>query len=232
MVKTQNWEDEGNVHIGMANKAQILPYHKLIAKLAIKHSKDGDKILDIGCGRGQLPAQISKTGGRDLYVADAFQVCLDETSASADVKGAFLIGEKEFDIDKKITGGPYNMVIMSHVLEHLPYPIEAIQKIQTLTKPGGIIILAVPNPVRPNILISNMFKRHYVNRGHIHAWDMSHWRNFLENINDLNVVEYAHDFIQIPGCYRLPVLQQVGQGLASIVPWWSFSNIAIIRHKG
>ncbi len=232
MAKTQNWEDEGNIHIGMANKPQILPYHKLIAELAIKYTNEGDSILDIGCGRGQLPAQITQLGKRDLIVADAYQVCLDETSAAANIKKTYLIGEKEFDIDTKIDGGPYDMVILSHVLEHLPHPIEAIQKIKRLTKPGGIIILAVPNPVRPNILISNIFRRHYVNRGHIHAWDMSHWRNFLENINDLDVVEYAHDFIQIPGCYRLPILQQVGKGLACIVPWWSFSNIAIIRHKG
>jgi 2-polyprenyl-3-methyl-5-hydroxy-6-metoxy-1,4-benzoquinol methylase len=229
MVKTQNWENEGNVHIGMANKPQLLPYHKLIAELALKHTKAGQSILDVGCGRGQLASLISKQGERHLYVADAYQACLDETAKNANVKQAFLISEEAFDIDAKITGGPYDLVILSHVLEHLPYPIEAINKVLSLTKPGGVIILAVPNPVRPNILISNIFQRHYVNRGHIHAWDMSHWRNFLENINGLDVIEYAHDFIQIPGCYRLPVLQQLGEGLAKIVPWWSFSNIAVIR---
>ncbi len=231
MSKTGNWEKEGNIHIGMAHAPQILPHHSLIARLTLKYSKSGDKILDLGCGRGQIASLVTKNQDREVSIADAYQKCLDETASCAPVKAKFLIDEKAFDIDSKISGGPYDVIIASHVLEHLYHPMEAIKKIMALTKRGGFVIIAVPNPVRPNILISNIFRHHYVNRGHVHAWDMSHWKNFLENINNLTVVEYAHDFIQLPGCYCLPFLRGIGTGMARIVPWWSFSNIAVIRKE-
>jgi 2-polyprenyl-3-methyl-5-hydroxy-6-metoxy-1,4-benzoquinol methylase len=228
-MKIENWKKEGNVHIGMSTKPQNLPYHQVISKLAIKYSKDGEQILDIGCGRGQLASLISKSGKRKISIADAYEQCLEETKNVANIHQTFLIGEQEFNIDKKIKKDLYDVCIMSHILEHLPHPIEAIRKTLDLTKDNGVLILAVPNPVRPNILVSNVLKRHYVNRGHIYAWDMSHWKNFLENINGLDVIEYAHDFVQIPGCYKFPFLQNIGKSLSHIVPWWSFSNIAVVR---
>ncbi|HXX64134.1 MAG TPA: class I SAM-dependent methyltransferase, partial [Bacteroidota bacterium] len=43
-------------------------------------------------------------------------------------------GERKFDI-----------VTLWNVLEHLPHPVESIQKVRSLLKEGGILIAAVPN---------------------------------------------------------------------------------------
>jgi 2-polyprenyl-3-methyl-5-hydroxy-6-metoxy-1,4-benzoquinol methylase len=229
MAHIDTWESAGNVHIDMNAAAQTLPYHRCIAALALAHAKPDAKILDLGCGRGQILGLIKHCEDLKFFAADAYQSCLDETAQKMPLAGQFLIDEASFNIDKIITENGFDLIIFSHVLEHLRNPIEALEKTMRLLKPGGILIVAVPNPVRPNILISNIFQKHYVNRGHVHAWDMSHWRNFLERINNLEVIHYAHDFIQIPGCYRFPILQTLGEILAKIVPWWSFSNIAVIR---
>ena len=92
--------------------------------------------------------------------------------------------------------------------------------------------MAVPNPARPSVLIGNIFRKHYVNHGHVVAWDRSHWVNLLERIMKLDVVEYASDTVII--CperikKRLPSLKRLEMALAVILPWWSFSNIAVIR---
>lgn len=232
MARIDTWESLGNVHIDMTAPARILPYHRCIAKLALDYAKPGAKILDLGCGRGQtLELMAAYAAGFRIFAADAYQSCLDETAQKIRLAGQFLIDEASFNIDQAILENNFDLIIFSHTLEHLRNPIDALEKTMKLLKPGGVLIVAVPNPVRPNILISNIFQKHYVNRGHVHAWDMSHWRNFLERINGLHVEAYAHDFIQIPGCYRFPVLQSLGAGLSKIVPWWSFSNIAIIRKR-
>lgn len=205
-----------------------LPYHKKISDLAIRYSSDNNSLLDIGCGIGQLVELIDRKGQRQLYVADAYQSCLDETCRRVTPDEVYLIAEEKFDITEKIKR-QFDIVIMSHVLEHMLNPIEAVRDALSLVNKGGHLIMAVPNPARPSVLISNISKRHYCNRGHVAAWDMSHWMKFLENILDLDVVEYENDYIQIKGCNSIPPIMKLGEFLGRLVPWWCFSNIAVIR---
>jgi 2-polyprenyl-3-methyl-5-hydroxy-6-metoxy-1,4-benzoquinol methylase len=226
--KIASWESQGNKHIDINAKQRPLPYHQIISDLAIQHSSDSDKILDIGCGIGQLCNEIKKKGAREIHAADAYQMCLDKTQRLTKIDKTYLLEEENFNISEVIKD-EFSVVIMSHVLEHMLDPVQAINEVFKLVKPGGTLILAVPNPARPGVLLSNITKTHYVNRGHVVAWDMSHWRNFLENILKLEVLSYHHDFIQIKGCNRFPVIMKLGQALGKAVPWWCFSNIAVIQ---
>ena len=207
-----------------------LPYHRVISDLAIKYSNAEDSVLDIGCGIGQLVQLIDQksNGNRNIHIADAYKSCLKETSDRIEPKAQYIISENNFDIVETISG-QFDVVIMSHVLEHMLNPVQAVKDALSLTKEGGHLILAVPNPARPNVLISNITKTHYVNRGHVVAWDMSHWINFLENILELNVIEYKNDYVQIKGCNSIPIIMKFGEALGRIFPWWCFSNIAVIK---
>ena len=126
----------------------------------------------------------------------------------------------------------YDTIIMSHSLEHMKNPPEIIKIALRLIKDNGHLILAVPNPVRPNVFFNNIFKRHYVPKGHVYAWDRSHWINFLEQILHLNVVEYPTDevrFLPKQLLRRFELARQLEWTLAKFIPWWSFSNMAIIQ---
>ncbi len=226
--KISAWEEQGNKHINLAGKKRPLPYHKIISDLAIKYSSSNDAILDIGCGLGQTSALIAEKGSREIHVADAYKNCLELTRELVSPKAEYLIDETDFNITEKITG-TFKVVIMSHVLEHMLNPVQAVHDALSLVEDGGHLILAVPNPARPGVLLSNITRTHYVNRGHVMTWDMSHWINFLENILKLNVVEYQNDFIQIKGCNSLPPIMALGEALGRVLPWWCFSNIAVIR---
>ena len=228
--KIATWEEKGNRHLNMEGNNVALPYHRIISDLAIKYSSGASTILDIGCGIGQIVQLIDNKGKqtREIYIADAYEACLSETKKRIQPKAEYLIDEHNFDITQKISG-KFDVVIMSHVLEHMLNPVQAVKDALSLVKDGGHLILAVPNPARPNVLISNLSKTHYVNRGHVVAWDMSHWINFLENILKLNVVEYKNDYIQIKGCNSVPIIMKLGETLGRFFPWWCFSNIAVIR---
>jgi 2-polyprenyl-3-methyl-5-hydroxy-6-metoxy-1,4-benzoquinol methylase len=232
VTQITEWESAGNVHVSLKESVGALPRHKVIARLAVKYGGSG-AYLDIGCGLGDIPALVRKLEpGAAISVADAYQRCLDATVRKVpNLTASYLLSETDFRPDTVIKDR-FEVVTMSHVLEHLHDPISGLRSVLQLLKPGGFLILAVPNPSRPQVLITNIWRKHYVNRGHAFAWDPSHWRNFLERIVRLNVVEYATDVVGLfPGRVGRVVESTVGVHLARVVPWWGFSNIAVISAR-
>jgi 2-polyprenyl-3-methyl-5-hydroxy-6-metoxy-1,4-benzoquinol methylase len=211
-------------------------YHVVIANLICKYVRRG-KVLDIGVGFGYIPKLIKgKNANIKITVIDTDINCLEITSKRVDVEKTL----HTENISGILRYGKFDAVILSHSLEHMHNPYETVQIAMKLLKKDGVLVLAVPNPVRPNIFVGNILKKHYVNKGHVYAWDRSHWINFLENILKLNVLEYAEDHVQyLPGRIRelffkyVPIIGQIiiksETYLAKLVPWWSFSNIAVIK---
>ena len=165
-----------------------------------------------------------------IDVADAYPACIEATANHGNVNRTFLIDEIGFDV-ASVVSPEYDIAIMSHVLEHLVFPAKALEDVFSVLRPGGVIVVAVPNPVRPSVFLSNLFKFHYVNRGHVHCWDRSHWQNFLERIMGYEVLEYSTDFVQLPFCTRFSALRTAGEVMVKVAPWWGFSNIAVITRR-
>lgn len=229
MTNAESWKDKGNTHIDLDLKS-VLPYHEKIAELVIDESngKPDCKILDLGCGLGQIESLLAaERSDLQIDIADAYESCLTSTASNGNVRRKMVIDEATFDLSD-IEENFYDIVIMSHLLEHLIFPVKAVDDVLKLLTDGGILIVAVPNPVRPSVFITNLFKIHYVNRGHVHAWDPSHWRNFLENTIGCQEVTYHTDFIQLPRATRSLVSRKMGKFLVNFAPWWGFSNIAVV----
>ena len=220
--------EKQNHHIDLdfMQKIKSLPYHAVTAQMAENYSKPGDQLLDVGTGAGSIPALFPPD--RIIDVADAYQSCLDTASKRANVRNAYLLDETNFDIEK-LPRNNYAVVTMSHVLEHMRDPIGAIHKVLDRVKPGGHLVLAVPNPVRPLVIASAVLRRDYVNRGHVIAWDRSHFTNMLERILELDVVEYPTDFVQIVPEKGGKWLRGFEKWLAKPFPHLSYSNMAVIR---
>lgn len=232
-MEIDNNARKGNKHLNI-DAIKPLPYHKLIAQLVAKNAQmQNATVLDIGCGMGQVESELIKLNwAGSVVAADAYDVCLNATAKNANVISSLKISESDFDILAKVGDQKFDCIVMSHVLEHLHNPSEKLLQVISLLKPGGVAIVAVPNPSRPSVTINNIFQRHYANRGHVQVWDPSHWRVFLEDALKLNVVEYAHDFVPLPGCRKLPFVMRLSVAMAKAIPWWSFSNIAIIKAGG
>jgi len=209
---------------------KLRPYHKVVAEKAIKLLPSGGKMIEVGCGVGITLALIQKQRP-DVHIdaADIDSTCLQLTGER--VPGATIISITE---DRPFTelGANYDLIVASHVVEHLKNPYDSIKQFMEMLKPGGHLIVAVPNPVRPNIFFGNILKKDYVNRGHVYAWDRSHWINFLERILKLNVIEYPVDFIPVYPFSKFtgkPWARNLQMAFAKVVPWWSFSNMAVIK---
>lgn len=98
----------------------------------------GARILDVGCGRGVLLGALLKRG------CEAHGVELSRDAAlGADPAIAIRIVPKLRDAG--FSDGYFDRVILWHVLEHLPDPRETLLEIRRILKPGGKVIVAVPN---------------------------------------------------------------------------------------
>ena len=228
-VDVDTWEDIGNVHINLEDTKPVAR-QAVIAELAAKYGKDGS-YLDLGCGRGDLSHAVKKLQpSAKISCADAYQQCLDLAQSKFEVEKTYRLSETEFAPDKVIDER-FDVVMISHVLEHIRDPLAAIQSVSRLLKPGGVAVVVVPNLGRPELLVLNMLKRHYVNRGHVVGWDPSHFRNFLTRIAGLEVVEEATDHVSlVPGAPGRFISKTMGRWLAKRVPWWGGSIISVVRN--
>ena len=99
----------------------------------------GRSLLDIGCGSGTFLHLARRRG----FLPHGMDVSARAVAAAREQYGlAVRQGEIGSDVWK---GRDFDLVTMFHVLEHLPDPRRAITYAGGLLKPGGRLILQVPN---------------------------------------------------------------------------------------
>jgi SAM-dependent methyltransferase len=125
--------------VSFAKFSQYWWSNRFYARLARRYGKRGTRLLEIGSGLGHLVGQLEdsfETYGMDLnhWAVNESKAVVAETrlqTASAE--------------DIPFADGAFGVVIIKHIVEHLPNPEKAIAEISRVTAPGGLLILATPN---------------------------------------------------------------------------------------
>lgn len=231
----QNGSDAGGGSVHLRYDQKVLPYHHAVVAAAARHLPPGGRVLDVGCGVGHVLALLERARpDAALHALDVDDRCLAITRSRV---GA-LTAERG-DLEGLLADPlPWavDQVLLSHVLEHSRRPADLVERIVDQLPPTGTLVVAVPNTARPTVTVASALRRDYVNRGHAYSWDRSHWMNFLERILDLDVVEYVPDYVPIvPERVRSRWPAPIGRvegAAARALPWWTFSNIAVVRGRG
>lgn len=108
--------------------------------------KDGDKILDAGCGDGYYLHLLSNLGIKlDLTGADLDPVALE--SAKKNLKGKNIKLVKNANLMKKLPFKDdfFDKVVLSEVTEHLPDDVKGLKEVSRVLRKGGKLVLTVPN---------------------------------------------------------------------------------------
>jgi len=178
---------------GYKNKSVL----KLIESL--KPDKRKVRILDFGCGRGELLKLLKEKGYQNIFGIDFDKNCMKLSSDYAKI----FCSIEEF---LKTENQPIDIVILSHVLEHLPEPSQTLRKIKSIT--NKYIVITVPNPLATLTLFRAVIRR--PKTGHIThywSWEAGELQNFLESHNNLKVLKWSGDYVSIfPYYFAIKVL--------------------------
>jgi 2-polyprenyl-3-methyl-5-hydroxy-6-metoxy-1,4-benzoquinol methylase len=113
--------------------------NRFFATLARRYGKKGGRLLEVGSGLGHLVGQLEdsfETYGMDLnhWAVKQSKPVIHRTSL-----------ETASAQELPYADGAFDVVIIKHIVEHLPDPARALNEIGRVLQPGGILILATPN---------------------------------------------------------------------------------------
>ena len=98
------------------------------------------RVADVGAGTGQVLREFEAMAlGRDLHTTGC-------EYASAFVSAGRLAGTdlRQGGPEVLVHDGPFDVVLLSHVVEHLPYPVEDLEVVRSLGHPRTLFYVEVP----------------------------------------------------------------------------------------
>ncbi|MBI4912072.1 MAG: class I SAM-dependent methyltransferase [Acidobacteria bacterium] len=119
--------------------AQALLYRGRARSVERQLESGPGKVLDFGCGKGFLLEAFQRRG----WMVQGVE--LSETSArhAREVLGIPVhVGALE---SLEAEPGSQDALVAWHVLEHLPQPRKALEGFRRLLRPGGVLMISVPN---------------------------------------------------------------------------------------
>ena len=130
---------------------------------------DAKYILDLGCGDGSNARILVNKG----YIVDGITISDLERDVAIQIMRNVHVYNLENGLPK-LEENMYDVVICSHVLEHICYPQQLLQDIYKVLKSDGILIVALPNLMhyksRYQLFCGNF---NYQPAG---IWDFTHFR--------------------------------------------------------
>jgi SAM-dependent methyltransferase len=100
-----------------------------------------DVAIDIGCGDGQLCAELHQIGWRSVF---GFDVSRARIRRARRRYPHLQFHEKPTRCTDLVEGSA-DLLVMDNVIEHLPRPLETIGELGTYLAPGGRIVIVTPN---------------------------------------------------------------------------------------
>ena len=113
----------------------------------------GGSLLDVGCGDGKFLWGLDASRWRRTGVEPSRRVVQLVRERIPDID--FVIGDL---YSSRLQPGSFDVITFWHVLEHLPHPRRVLRRVRELLRPGGWLIVSLPNL---SSLQARVFRRHW-----------------------------------------------------------------------
>ncbi len=183
--------------------------NRFYAILARRYGKHGGRLLEIGSGMGHLVGQLEDSF--ETYGMDVNHWAVEQSKTVVDKSALQTASAEELPFED----GSFDVVIIKHIVEHLPNPEKAIVEIGRVTAPDGVLILATPNldsllkPWKGDSWIG------YQDPTHISLHPPATWLDWIQELRFLPVTRLRRWLL---GCALYPFC---AEGYPEIVLWFA-----------
>ena len=131
--------------------------HAMIEKLSENDGIMGLRLLEIGCGTGDVSYRLARGTGAIVYGTDLCLPFIEQAKASYHLPN-LKYGVLDFNDEEQLDGveetGKFDAVVGNGILHHLYYGLDkSLPNICRLLKPGGRMVFWEPNFFNPYCLL-------------------------------------------------------------------------------
>lgn len=165
-----------------------------VHRMAIEMAGDAGRVMDVGCGAGQVGALLK---ARDCYVLGV-EPDPQAAALARDVLDEVIVDRAE-RFHREDLVGTFDTILLLDVLEHVPEPLLILTNLRKYLGDGGRFIISVPNAVhwtiRKMILRGKFYYEEYgiLDRNHLRFFS---WGTFVLLLQeaDLTLKQVRYDF--------------------------------------
>lgn len=117
----------------------------LFAVRALHISLTQKRVLDIGFGSGDILFAFDPTC--EIYGLDVSPYAVERATRQAAKRGYRRASFLQCDLDQQTLpfhGSSFDLIVCSHVLEHLVDDVAVLAEVRRLLRPGGIAVILIP----------------------------------------------------------------------------------------
>lgn len=226
-------DHSGGKNITIAYEQKVCTYHSAIADIVVasarRETNGKAQILDYGCGVGNTIRELQRRAPNSFvfHLFDIDNQCLELAAQVSGVEAKYSAEELLTKLDRE---NIYDVVVCSHVLHYDFHFHQTLMTLKRLTKPGGLLIIAVPNAISLPIIANTILRRSY-GKGPVVAWDWSSLENLIGSY-DFETTKLLTDYVPIPLLAKFQIMQAFQRWLKRPFPRFGFSLIAVCTKRG
>lgn len=165
--------------------------HKEYKSFFLRTCIDKIKVLDFGCGNGNLLDFLKDYGVKKLYGYDF------------DIKALKLLANKGYYIYNRLTevenSCPYDFIFMNHVIEHLKDGKQQIKHLMSLLDKDGYLIIRTPNSSSFLADLFGFYWRGWETPRHLNIYN---YTNINSLVGEFSIVSKYTSNLSFSGAYH------------------------------
>jgi len=130
---------------------------KVAAGESLAHAAEGmlgarGRLLEIGCGRGELLRGAANAGWRVAGVDMTEPFAADARSLGFEIEVAPAASAEALE-------RTWDVILLAAILEHVYDPVDLLRRVARALRPGGVVLLDVPNECSLYTYLGNLYRR-------------------------------------------------------------------------
>lgn len=154
------------------------------------------RVLELGCGSGDLLQLLRERGNPNV-------LGIEPSAAAARAQQHWGLDVIRGTLEEaRLPSGSFDVALAQHVLEHLPSPSATLAELARVLRPGGALVLWLPNAGSWAARVWGAAWMGYDAPRHLYAFDLATLRALLER-HGFSVAAVRHEWVGIEWSWGL-----------------------------